>query len=63
VVGDIEHESLAIEKGAYFEGRSVMRSPEPQPLSKFEKPSTERLTERLRRRVPNEREPAAAPAE
>jgi cytoskeletal protein CcmA (bactofilin family) len=23
VVGDIQHQSLAIEKGAYFEGRSV----------------------------------------
>jgi cytoskeletal protein CcmA (bactofilin family) len=64
VVGDIEHESLAIESGAYFDGRSVTRSPESQVQGRFEKLSTEKLTERLRRRTPpNGRERVVAPGE
>ena len=30
VVGDIHHKSLAIEKGAYFEGRSMQTGQEPE---------------------------------
>ena len=61
VVGDIQHSSLAVEKGAFFDGRSV-RSPESNvQRHKPEKP--ERLTARLRRESPpNGREPAAASA-
>ena len=61
VVGDIQHHSLSIEKGAYFDGRSV-HSPETNPPSKFVKHSPELLTERLRRREPGERKRVAAPA-
>jgi cytoskeletal protein CcmA (bactofilin family) len=33
VVGDIHHQSLAIEKGAYFQGRSVQESNASQPAT------------------------------
>jgi cytoskeletal protein CcmA (bactofilin family) len=63
VVGDIQHSSLAVEKGAFFDGRSV-RSPESNvQRHKPEKP--EKLTSRLRRERElsvNGHEPAAASA-
>ena len=58
VVGDIQHQSLAIEAGAYFDGRSV-RSPE----TNVRREAPEKLTARLRRESPpNGREAAAASA-
>jgi cytoskeletal protein CcmA (bactofilin family) len=57
VVGDIQHQSLAIEAGAYFDGRSV-RSPQTNMRREPEK-----LTARLRREsAPNGREAATASA-
>jgi cytoskeletal protein CcmA (bactofilin family) len=51
VVGDIQHDTLLIEKGAHFEGRSVH-----SPVTNVQDPP-ENLTERLRRRAaPNGRE-------
>ena len=58
VVGDIQHQSLAIEAGAYFDGRSV-RSPQ----TNVRKEPPEKLTARLRREpAPNGREAATASA-
>jgi cytoskeletal protein CcmA (bactofilin family) len=45
VVGDIQHQRLAIEPGAYFEGRSVQTSP-----SNVRK-EPEKLTTRLRKEM------------
>jgi cytoskeletal protein CcmA (bactofilin family) len=60
VTGDIQHQSLAIESGAYFDGRSV-RAATPNVTQKAERP--ERLSVRLRRETaPNGREPAPASA-
>ena len=59
VVGDIQHQSLAIEAGAFFDGRSV-RSPDSnvRKSSPAEKP--ERLAVKLRRDAPNGREAVTA---
>ncbi len=57
VVGDIQHQSLAIEAGAYFDGRSV-RSPE----TNVRKAPPEKLSVKLRREAPNGREAATASA-
>ena len=62
VVGDIQHNSLAIEAGAYFDGRSV-RSPDSnvRKAPPLEKP--EKLSARLRReQAVDGREPAAPAA-
>jgi cytoskeletal protein CcmA (bactofilin family) len=58
VVGDIEHRSLSIERGAYFEGRSIGSS-QANP-----KKAPEKLTARLRRETELKatREPLGAPA-
>jgi cytoskeletal protein CcmA (bactofilin family) len=58
VVGDIQHQSLAIERGAYFDGRSV-RAPETN-MRRAEETKPERLSARLRREAQNGRETAAA---
>jgi cytoskeletal protein CcmA (bactofilin family) len=63
VIGDIQHQSLAIESGAYFDGRSVRSATSNVPVrvEKAERP--ERLSSRLRREVgANGREPVAVPA-
>lgn len=61
VVGDIQHSTLAIESGAYFDGRSVRAPQSNMKKSPAEKP--EKLTARLRREPAiNGREPAAASA-
>lgn len=63
VVGDIQHSSLAVEKGAYFDGRSV-RIPESN-VRKAPADRPERLTARLRRERElsvNGHEPASATA-
>ncbi len=61
VVGDIQHNSLAIEPGAYFDGRSVRSADSNLRKAPAEKP--ERLSARLRREpAVNGREPAAATA-
>lgn len=58
VVGDIQHQSLAIEAGAYFDGRSV-RSPE----TNVRKEPPEKLSVKLRREAPpNGREAVTATA-
>jgi cytoskeletal protein CcmA (bactofilin family) len=57
VVGDIEHGSLLIEKGAYFEGRSMH-----SPVTNVQDPP-ENLTERLRRRAATNGRERIAPAE
>lgn len=58
VVGDIQHATLAIEQGAYFDGRSVRAA-----ASNVRKAPAEKLTARLRREpAVNGREPAAASA-
>jgi cytoskeletal protein CcmA (bactofilin family) len=56
VVGDIQHQRLSIEPGAYFEGRSVC-----SPQTNMRK-APEKLTARLRREneLKAAREPAAA---
>jgi len=57
VVGDIQHQSLAIEAGAYFDGRSV-RSPQTNVRQHPEK-----LSVKLRREAASSgREPASASA-
>ena len=62
VVGDIQHNLLAIESGAYFDGRSV-RAPETNLLKAPVAEKPEKLTARLRReQAANGREPAAASA-
>ena len=61
MVGDIQHQSLAVEKGAYFDGRSV-RSPESNVRKAPPADKPERLTSRLRREQPNGREPVPATA-
>jgi cytoskeletal protein CcmA (bactofilin family) len=61
VVGDIQHNSLAIEAGAYFDGRSVRAADSnvrKAPLA--EKP--EKFSARLKREQVNGREPAAPAA-
>lgn len=60
VVGDIQHNSLAIESGAYFDGRSVRAAGTNMRRVEAEKP--EKLSARLRREAQNGREPAAASA-
>ena len=63
VTGDIQHQSLAIEAGAYFDGRSVRAATSnvTKQAEKAERP--ERLSVRLRRETaPNGREPAPASA-
>jgi cytoskeletal protein CcmA (bactofilin family) len=63
VVGDIQHQSLAIERGAFFDGRSV-RSPDSN-VRKAPAEKPEKLTARLRRERElsvNGHEPAAASA-
>jgi cytoskeletal protein CcmA (bactofilin family) len=58
VVGDIQHDTLLIEKGAHFEGRSVH-----SPVTNVEDPP-ENLTERLlRRRAATNGRERSAPAE
>jgi cytoskeletal protein CcmA (bactofilin family) len=49
VVGDIHHNSLTIEKGALFDGRSVREGREPEKLTA--KPSKENSRESLSRRL------------
>lgn len=62
VTGDIQHQSLAIESGAYFDGRSV-RAATSNVTKQAEKERPERLSVRLRRETaPNGREPAPASA-
>ena len=61
VVGDIQHSSLAVEKGAFFDGRSV-RSPESNVRKAPPAEKPEQLTARLRRETPNGREAAPASA-
>lgn len=54
VVGDIHHRSLAIERGAYFDGRSVQIRENGQTSEKVEAKSFEQITngpERLSRRI------------
>ena len=63
VTGDIQHQSLAIDSGAYFDGRSVRSATSnvTKQAEKAERP--ERLSVRLRRETaPNGREPAPASA-
>jgi cytoskeletal protein CcmA (bactofilin family) len=62
VVGDIHHESLAIESGAFFDGRSVHIRGNRQAAEKLEKKSVrqverrESLSRRIERAVPVEAE-------
>jgi cytoskeletal protein CcmA (bactofilin family) len=63
VVGDIQHNSLAIEAGAYFDGRSVRSAASNVKRPAAEKP--DKLTARLRRERElsvNGREPATPAA-
>ena len=62
VVGDIHHQSLAIESGAFFDGRSVHIRGDGQAVEKLEKKSLrhverrESLSRRIERAVPVEAE-------
>ena len=62
VVGDIHHQSLAIESGAFFDGRSVHIRGDGQVVEKLEKKSLrhverrESLSRRIERAVPVEAE-------
>ena len=62
VVGDIHHQSLAIESGAFFDGRSVQVRGNGQAAEKFEKKSVgqverrESLSRRIERTLPVEAE-------
>jgi cytoskeletal protein CcmA (bactofilin family) len=61
VVGDIQHNSLAIEAGAYFDGRSVRAADSNvRKAPPAEKP--EKFVGRLKREHANGREPAAPAA-
>ena len=53
VVGDIHHQSLAIERGAYFDGRSVQIRGNGQAPEKLERKSTRQIANResLSRRI------------
>jgi len=48
VVGDIHHQSLAIERGAYFDGRSVQVRGNGQTLEKVEKKSLRQIANNRR---------------
>jgi len=63
VVGDIHHQSLAIERGAYFDGRSVQVRGNGQPPEKLESKSRrqisnkrESLSQRIEQAEPSETE-------
>ena len=62
VVGDIHHQSLAIESGAFFDGRSVQVRGNGQAAEKLEKKSVrqverrESLSRRIERALPVEAE-------
>ena len=63
VVGDIHHQSLAIERGAYFDGRSVQVRGNRQPPEKLESKSRrqisnkrESLSQRIEQAEPSETE-------
>jgi cytoskeletal protein CcmA (bactofilin family) len=61
VVGDIQHNSLAIEAGAYFDGRSLRSADSNvRKAPPVEKP--EKFSARLKREQANGREPAAPAA-
>jgi cytoskeletal protein CcmA (bactofilin family) len=57
VVGDIQHQSLAVEPGAFFDGRSVRA-----PASNMRQHSEKFAGLKLRREAANSRAPAPASA-